>query len=135
MRIKDKTEEIEIFLEELISFLPAGFDEYKTSSMVKSACERHFEKIIEAIVDLAFLIVKEKGLKNPEDDKSVFNILKDNQIISEKLSERLKNAKGMRNILAHEYGSIDDETVFHALTEELEDDVKEFIKEIKKLMK
>ena len=39
----------------------------------------------------------------------------------------------MRNIIAHEYGKIDDKIVFEAITEELERDVKEFIKKVKEL--
>lgn len=131
MRVKDKIEEIEKYLEELGSFVPNSFDEYKTNFQIKAACERYFEKIAEAIVDLAFLVVNEEGLKSPEDEKAVFDILSDNKIISEKLCKKLKDAKGMRNILSHQYGSVDDEIVFHALTEELENDVEEFIKNLR----
>ncbi len=132
MRVKDKIKEIEKYLGELGSFIPNNFDDYKNNSQVKAACERYFEKIVEAMVDLAFLMVREKNLEKPEDDKAVFDILKDENIISERLCERLKDAKGMRNVLAHEYGKVDNELVFHALTEELEKDVEGFIKEIKK---
>ncbi|MBI2139232.1 DUF86 domain-containing protein, partial [Candidatus Woesearchaeota archaeon] len=48
------------------------------------------------------------------------------------LSERLKDAKRMRNILAHEYGEVDDEIIFHAVKEEMPRDIKEFISLIKK---
>jgi len=51
-------------------------------------------------------------------------------VISERLTEKLKDAKGMRNIIAHEYGSIDDEIVFESITNQLINDVEEFIKEI-----
>ncbi len=135
MRVKDKIEEIEKYLEELGSFVPNSFDEYKTNFQIKAACERYFEKIAEAIVDLAFLVVNEEGLKSPEDEKAVFDILSDNKIISEKLCKKLKDAKGMRNILSHQYGSIDDEIVFHAITEELEDDVDKFIAKVRKIIK
>jgi len=37
----------------------------------------------------------------------------------------------MRNIIVHEYGKVDDELVFEAISEKLEQDVKEFIKAIK----
>ena len=40
----------------------------------------------------------------------------------------------MRNIIAHEYGKIDDELVFHSITEELEKDILDLIKEIEKLL-
>ena len=60
MRIKDKIKEIEEYLEELKSILPIDFKEYSKDYKTKAACERYFEKIIEAVVDLSFLIIKEK---------------------------------------------------------------------------
>jgi len=131
MRIKDKLEEIEKYLSELEEIMPHSFKEYKEEFKTKAACERYFEKIIEAAVDLAFLIIKDKGLKTPEEDKEAFDILSSENIISKELAKKLKDAKGMRNIIAHEYGKIDDEIVFHAITEELEKDITDFINHIK----
>ena len=128
----DKIQEIEKFLEELTSVLPSDFEEYKSDFKIKAICERYFEKIIEAVIDLAFIIIKDKGLKIPEEDKEAFDILVKEKIISEKLAEKLRDAKGMRNIIAHEYGKIDDEIIFEAITTELEKDIEEFIEDIKK---
>lgn len=130
MRIDDKIEEIEGYLQELSEIMPSTLEEYKELK-TRAACERYFEKIIEAIIDLAFLIIKDKSLKIPEDDKGAFDILSEKNIIPQTLAERLKEAKGMRNLIAHKYGFIDDEIVFESITEQLEKDVKEFIKEIK----
>ncbi|MEW5956018.1 MAG: DUF86 domain-containing protein [Candidatus Micrarchaeota archaeon] len=126
-RIRDKITEIEEHLTELEEILPRDFEEYSSNFEKKAACERYFEKIIEAVVDLAFLIIKDVHLKPPEEDKQAFDILTEAKIITPELSERLKNAKGMRNIIAHDYGSVDDELVFHAVANELEKDVKEFV--------
>jgi len=130
-RKKEKIEELEKFLEELSSLLPITFKNYKKDFKIRAICERYFEKIIESIIDLSFLIIKEKNLKIPEEDKQAFDILEQGKLISKRLSEKLKEAKGMRNIISHEYGRIDDEIVFNAITEELEKDTKEFIKKIK----
>ena len=130
-RINDKIIEIQKFLEELESILPNSLDEYLTDFKIKAVCERYFEKIIEAVIDLGFLIIKENGFKTPEDDKNVFDILRDEKIISEVLAEKLKDAKGMRNIIAHEYGKINDELIFEAVTEQLLGDVNNFLKELK----
>lgn len=132
-RIQEKIGEIEKFLEELESSLPEDFEEYKTDYKLRAIGERYFEKIIEGIVDLAFLVIKEKNLKQPEEDKQAFDILANEGIIKNSLADKLKDAKGMRNILAHEYGRIDDELVFHSLIEELIPDVQEFIKSIDKI--
>lgn len=135
MRIKDKIKEIEKFLDELTNIIPDSVDEYLTDYKTKAACERYAEKIIEAIIDLAFIFIKEKKLKKPEDDQEVFEILKNQQIISEELAEKLKNAKGIRNFLAHEYGKVNDEIIFESLKEELEKDTREFINNIANLIK
>lgn len=133
-RINDKIEEIGDCLTELNEIMPKSFIEYKQIK-TKAACERYFEKIIEAVTDLAFLIIKEKRLKIPEDDKGVFDILFNEKIISEILSEKLKDAKGMRNLLAHKYGSVDDEIAFNSISEEIIKDAGEFIEIIKKELK
>ncbi len=130
-RIDEKIVEITKFVEQLRSMVPSNLEEYKSNLEKRAACERYFEKIIEAVVDLAFLFIKFKKFKIPEDDADAFNILLNNKIINDNLSTRLKDAKGMRNIIAHEYGKIDDEIVFEAITKELEKDARDFIRNIK----
>ncbi len=126
-KMDDKIKEIEIFLEELESSLPSDFENYKSDYKIKAICERYFEKIIEAVVDLAFIFIKEKKFGLPEEDIQAFEILVENEVISKTLALKLKDAKGMRNFIAHQYGKINDELVFHAVTEELIPDIKEFI--------
>ena len=128
-RVQDKISQIERFLEELKEIIPDELNAYKTIEK-KAACERYAEKIIEAVTDLAFLAIKYKKLQIPEDDVDAFKILLDNKIIGKDEFEKLSQAKGMRNIIAHEYGKIDDKIVFEALKNELEGDVIKFIKKI-----
>jgi len=127
MRVNDKINEIETYLNELEEFLPKNFEIYKKDIKTRAACERYFEKIIEAVVDLAFLIIKIRKYKIPEDDKEAFDILANEEIITIDLAERLKDAKGMRNIIAHQYGKIDDNIVFLSITSELINDVNLFL--------
>jgi uncharacterized protein YutE (UPF0331/DUF86 family) len=132
-RINDKIAEIEKYSGELETIMPETLDEYHSSLEKRAACERYFEKIVEAITDLAFLIIKTKKLKIPEDDADAFNILLENRLIDEALSKKLKDAKGMRNIIAHQYGRIDDELVYDAITEKIRNDALEFVKIAKRL--
>ncbi len=132
-RFNDKIIELEEFLEELENSLPEDFEEYKTDYKLRAIGERYFEKIIKAVIDLSFTIIKLKKFKQPEHEKEVFDILTENKIIPPALSKKLQDAKGMRNIIAHEYGRIDNELVFHSLAEELIPDVYEFINSINKL--
>jgi len=131
MRINEKIKEIEDYLDELLDIMPKDFPGYIADLKTKAACERYSEKIIGAVVDLAFLIIKEENFKVPEQDKEAFDILAEGKIISEDLAAKLKDARGMRNIISHQYGNLDDEIVFESITRELEKDVREFIENIK----
>lgn len=129
-RIKDKINEIQNYLEEFDNIIPENYKEYKNSFLVKAACERYFEKIVETVVDVAYLFIKTERFSLPEEDIKAFDILVDKEIISNELGEKIKDAKGMRNILAHEYGKVDDELVFESITKEIFKDTEEFINQI-----
>jgi len=90
---EDKIIQIQGYLDELESIFPFDFEEYKRDFKIRAISERLFEKIVEAVVDLAFIIIKERKLKIPEDDESSFFILKENNIISLVLAKKLKDAK------------------------------------------
>lgn len=131
-RIKDKIGQIEAFLNELGSIAPDNFEEYASDIEKKAACERYAEKIVEAVIDLAFLMIKNNRLRIPESDTDAFNILVENKIIDEALAANLKKAKGMRNIITHQYGEIDNQIIFEAVKNKLKMDVKKFIRAISK---
>src|SRR3989344_3355772 len=102
-RIKDKINDIETYLEQLAEIKPKTFKGY------------------------------EKGFKTPEEDSQAFTILEFEKIINNKLANKLKDMKGMRNIIAHQYGEVNDELMFIAINEEIENDVNLFLDIVKKL--
>lgn len=132
-RIKEKLREIEIHGDELKTILPHSLYSYKIDLKAKAACERYFERIIESIIDVSYLVAKNKKIKVGEGEK-IFHLLADKGIISKRLYVQLKKAKAMRNILVHEYGNIDDQIVFCSLTKELHRDIEEFLASIKKIL-
>lgn len=134
-RIADKIDEIERYLNELADIVPDKFEKYRTDNLVKAGCERYFEKIVEAVTDVAFMIIAKNKLKIPEDDIDAFRILSEHKIIKEELYKKLKQAKGMKNMISHQYGKIDDRIVFEAITEKLDKDAREFIRSVEKKVK
>jgi len=123
------------YLEEFQSIEIPEFEEYKKDVKAKAACERYFEKIIEAVISAAFIIVKEKNLKSPESEEQAFFILSKNKILSENLAVKLKQAKDMRNIIIHNYENVEDEIVYDSITKEIKADAEEFLMQIKKSLK
>ncbi len=131
-RIAEKCEEIELYCEQLREILPDTFSQYDASFEKRAACERFFEKIVEAALDLAHLIVRAKRKVTGSTDKDAFEALAESGIVSEGLATRLQDAKGMRNIIAHRYGTINDQWVFQSLRHELLSDVLEFVDVVRK---
>lgn len=69
--------------------------------------ERLLEVMIQAVLDIGNHVIAGLLLKKPEDYRQVFDILAQNQIISEELLPRLRALVGLRNLLVHEYFEVD----------------------------
>jgi len=126
-RVNEKIKEIEQYISELKTIFPANFKEYETNIEKKAACERYFDKIMEAVTDLAFLIIKNRNISSPEDDLNSFIKLYESGIVSQELAYKLREAKQMRNFIAHRYTFVDDITVFNSIKGELFSDVESFL--------
>ena len=129
-RLNEKISETRKYLDELSSIVPLSFDEYKLNFQKRAACERYAEKIVEAIIDIIFIIVKKEKLAIPDNESISFDMLAKKGIISSSLAVKLKEAKGMRNILAHEYGKLDNSIIFQAVSGELDYDFQQLVGEI-----
>jgi len=132
-RVNDKIKEISMYLRQLMIIKPKSFDKYSNDFKSKAACERYFERISESLSDLAVLVIKEKGFPLPDESNDCFEVLGKENIVDSDLTRKMKEMKGMRNIIAHQYGSIDNELVYSAIDKELGKDVKTFIKIIEQL--
>jgi len=127
-RIQEKIKEIEVLLQETKSIMPERYETYKNDKILQAASERYFEKIIEASSKLSSLVVQAEGLVRLKD---LFQTLYEARIISKEVFVQLKKAKGMRNILVHQYESIDGEVVFATIQNDLPRDIKKFLDDIK----
>ncbi len=72
-------------------------------------------------IDICSLIVTGLRLGLPAEEDDLFEKLAAGHVISPATREKLRAMKGLRNILVHEYGRIDDRLVFEALSTRLED--------------
>jgi uncharacterized protein YutE (UPF0331/DUF86 family) len=78
--------------------------------------------------------LSERGLKIPAESREAVSILRKDRIISEKTASNLIKMIGMRNILVHEYGEIDNKKVYDILKNRL-NDFERFEREMLKYLK
>lgn len=128
-RVLAKLDELESYLEELKGIVPQDFVEYQRSVEKRRACERLLQIAIEATIDICALIVKGLRLGLPGEEDDLFERLHRAGVISEPMCHRLREMKGLGNILVHAYARVDDRLVYEVLQREL-GDLKAFKDEI-----
>lgn len=119
-RLLAKIDVLDRYLKELREILPASIEEYKKIEK-RRACERLLQVSIECVIDICGLIVIGLRLGLPAEEDDLFEKLQQAGIITSSRKESLKQMKGFRNILVHEYGHVDDMIVYEILQNNLND--------------
>lgn len=122
-RIADAVEDIERNVTRLRSHQQLSREEYTAPSEQdrRDAVERKFEKLTEAVLDVASELCKQERGTAPGKRKDIALALADEEIIGEDLARRLRAAVGFRDVLAHTYGPIvNDDIVYDALQNDLD---------------
>ena len=115
----------------LKGFADIAYNNFSESSDTKDIVERNLQVAIEACLDIGKIIISEMNLREPSDNKGVFNVLVENGIISDESLSFLIPMAGTRNVLVHGYDKIDDTIIFGILKKHL-DDFSRFVGEINK---
>lgn len=120
-RILDKVQYVEETVAILVRKRALDEEEYLASREQRSIVEREFQTAIEACLDVAALLCKELSGDVPEENAQKFAVLADRDVLSPETAERMTEAAGFRNVLAHNYGEdIDDEQVYRSLQTDLD---------------
>lgn len=89
-------------IEEEYESNPLNLENYtKQDSMILN-----IQRACEASIDLAMHIVSQRKLGIPQSSREGFDLLYENGIINQALSDQMKAMVGFRNIVVHDYKSI-----------------------------
>ena len=119
--------DLQKYLQDLDEILPEE-EEFIDNKSHQYGISMLMMNIINVCIDLGTEIISIKQLGYPNTYRDVFTILEKKKIISTKLTKKLKNLVGLRNLLAHEYGTINFELLYEQAKEI--DFVQEYLKEI-----
>ncbi len=119
-RILGKVAELDSYLKELNVIAPQGFEEFRQIEK-KRACERLLQISVETVIGICYLFVTGLRLGLPAEEDDIFEKLEREGIISRSMKEALREMKGVRNILVHEYGEVDDQIVYEVIKTKLND--------------
>lgn len=84
---------------------------------------------IQALLDIGCYIIASLGLKTPNTNAEIINILKDNELVPKDKTETYIKMGQFRNRIVHLYNHIDAKTLYDILVNEL-DDIKGFYSDL-----
>ena len=97
---------------------------------VRDIAERNLQVAIETCLDIGKIIISQKNLSEPKDNKSIFMILAEAGVISHESLSFMIPMAGTRNILVHGYDKIDDNLVYGILKKHLAD-FRAFLRQVR----
>lgn len=119
-RILAKVDQLDGYVAELKEIAPKSFAEYQKVEK-KRACERLLQVSIEVIIDICNLLVSGLRLGLPAEEDDLYRKLVEADIMTKEMGETLREMKGFRNVLVHEYARVDDRIVYEAVNTKSED--------------
>ena len=120
-RIRQKITEIEQSVELIESHIPSSLDEFENSGLLKDGIYKRLEFVIQNILDIITQFHKEGNSDVPGSYDDIIYHLHKKKIFSPSIIVLLKEMKGLRNILVHRYGTINDEIIYTVITTKLDD--------------
>ena len=88
---------------------------FLTDQMSQDAISRNLQQILEAMITIGEMIIAENGFRKPAEHNEVFDILGENKVYPKSFSDQLWKIGGFRNILVHDYVSLDLDLVYDNL--------------------
>lgn len=93
----------------------------KRSADLQDIILHNLQLAIQGCIDLAGHIISDAGWPAPDTLAGLFDVLAAHKIISSGLRDKLKKMAGFRNIIVHEYGSVDLDLVYRVLKRDVKD--------------
>jgi uncharacterized protein YutE (UPF0331/DUF86 family) len=127
--IKAKLAKMRQYLRYLEELRKASLDEFKRDFRLSGSAERYLQVAIESVIDIGNEIISSLQLRRPERYRDIPYILSEAEIIPRGFADSVASMIGFRNLLVHDYASIDLDLVYSFLQTRLID-FESFMKHI-----
>lgn len=109
------------YLSKLAAFRNAAVEEFVREAALHDLAERYLHLAVEACLDLGNHWIADRGLRTPDANRDTFTVLEEAGELPPELADRLRGWAGFRNVLVHEYTTIDHAIAYRAIQSELGD--------------
>lgn len=126
-RIARRAASLERHLKRVAELLPSSVDELEPMTEASDGIILHLWQAVQTCVDLAVSECAMRRLGPPDDYATAFRLLAEEGVVDEALAERLVQAVGFRNLVAHAYDHLDLGLVWEAAVRG-PDDLRAFVR-------
>ena len=120
-KLSSRLSALESYLAELRSFRAYSREQFIAEPALHHLAERYLHLACEAVLDIAQHVIADQGYSQATSYRNAIEVLEEEGMIDQDLSERLKRWMGFRNVLVHLYLEIDHGRVYDAIQEDLGD--------------
>lgn len=131
--IESKLKAIDEYYAQLMNYRQYSQESLKNDATLKGALERYLYLICQSAIDLGEAVIAFKDFYRPTSYADVFETLKEKNIISIELAQKMIKMTGFRNSIIHDYQKFDFGIAYEVLMSGI-DDIKEFESIIKKYL-
>jgi len=118
--VVDKLRHINEYTDDLKQMRGMDKESYIGDTVTQRAVERTFMNLIQSCIDLAQHIRAAEDLEPTGTSKQEVEALENAEILSPETQEKMEEAVGFRNILAHQYGDVNHDVVYDVLHNDLQ---------------
>ncbi len=119
--IMTKLSKLKQYIKYLKDIGKASLKDFKTDFMISGAAERYLQVSIECVIDIGNEIISLLQLRRPERYRDIPSILAEAGIIPEDFENLMASMIGFRNLLVHDYASINLDLVYEFLQTKISD--------------
>lgn len=119
--IREKFQELNRYLKELKDFKSISWEEFSSSLGKQWMVYHGLQLSIQILIDVGNHILAGIGENQIEDYVDIIDKLGQRRIVSSEFAQQIRGMVGLRNILIHEYVSIDSNKIYEILQNRLGD--------------
>lgn len=114
-----RLEKLRLYLKTLKAIQKYDPETFKKDVFIHATAERYLHLSIECLLDIGNHIISDRGYRKPETYAEIFQILRDERVISAKMLKDLEGMAAFRNILVHDYFQLDLDKVYRIIQEKI----------------
>lgn len=119
--IRERLKLLNEYINDLLELQDVDLQTYQENKLIRRTVERTLHLAVEVCLDIGQHIIAREGFRTPEDNKDVFIVLSDQEVLPGELLPDLISMTKFRNLIVHDYARIDNHVVFNILKRRLGD--------------